>query len=266
MSLINHFKNMARALAVTTCIGLSAAPVLAAPVDANARYVVSLGGVNIANVTIDFKDDGSSYQIDLGAKVSGIGSLVASGTAAAGSSGMSGTTSLSAKGFNLETRTKSDKFNVDVQYASGNATGFQVEPPLVNSIGRIALERKHLRQVTDPIGSFIIKADALTPEICNRRLKVFTGIERYDIAMSFAEAQTATSNRTGYQGPVMLCRLNYIPVSGHFETSEMTNYLASSDRILIWYAPLGTSGYFFPYRVLLGTDAGDLSMVLTSLS
>lgn len=265
MSPINFIKNLSRVLALGTGLAALGTPALAAAVDANARYVVSLAGVNIASVAIDFKDDGSSYKIDLGAQVSGVGTLVSSGTAAAESSGSSGTSSLAANGFNLETRTKTDKFNVDVQYNSGNATGFQVDPPLVNNIGRVALERKHLRQVTDPLGSFIIKADSLSPEICNRRLKVFTGIERYDIAMSFAEAQNATSRRTGYQGPVMLCRLDYIPVSGHFKTSEMTTYLANSDRILIWYAPLQDTGYFIPYRVLLGTDAGDLSMVLTGL-
>lgn len=264
MSPINFLKKAACVLVVGASIAAISTPAIAATVDANARYVVSLAGVNIASVSIDFKDDGSSYAIDLGAKVSGVGSLVTSGTAAAESSGRSGS-GLTALGFNLETRTKTDRFNVDVQYASGNATGFQVDPPLVNSIGRVALERKHLTQVTDPLGSFIIKAGGLSPDICDRRLKVFTGIERYDIAMSFAEAQTATSNRTGYQGPVMLCRLKYIPVSGHFKTSEMTTYLSNSDRILIWYAPLRDTGYFIPYRVLLGTDAGDLSMVLTAL-
>ncbi len=45
----------------------------------------------------------------------------------------------------------------------------------------------------------------------------------------------------------------------------MTDYLAHSDRILVWYAPLGQTGYFIPYRVLMGTSAGDLSVVMTSL-
>ena len=31
-------------------------------------------------------------------------------------------------------------------------------------------------------------------------------------------------------------------------------------------APMGDTGYFVPYRVLLSTGAGDLSLVLTSLS
>lgn len=262
----NRLVRWAKAAATGVAFSLAALSAIAAPVETNARYIVSLAGVNVASVSIDFEDNGSTWEVDLGAKVSGVGTLVASGTAAAGSRGQSGNDSLNASGFTIETHTKSQNFNVAVQYASGNATGFQIDPPLVNNISRVAIERKHLRQVGDPIGSFILKGDALGPELCNRRLKVFTGIERYDIDMRFAQMQTATSNRTGYQGPVALCQLRYIPVSGHFTTSEMTTYLANSDRILIWYAPLGDTGYFIPYRVLLGTSMGDLSMVLTGLS
>ena len=96
-------------------------------------------------------------------------------------------------------------------------------------------------------------------------MHIFTGVERFDIAMSYLADDKATSLRTGYQGPVVQCRVKYMPVSGHFTTSEMTNYLAASDHILIWYAPMGATGYFIPYRVLITTSVGDLSMVLTSL-
>lgn len=236
----------------------------AAGVDARAEYVVSLAGLNVATVSADFSDDGGSYAIDIGAKVSGVGNLVASGTANVDSQGSSSNGRLSARDFNLMTRARGEEFKVDVQYASGNATGFQVHPPAVDA-GRVALERKHLAGVADPIASFVIKANALSPDLCDRRLKVFTGMERYDIQMSFGAMQDATSPRTGYQGPVVLCRLKYIPISGHFTNSEMTEYLANSEKILVWYAPLQESGYYIPYRVLLGTSAGDLSMVLTAL-
>jgi hypothetical protein len=64
---------------------------------------------------------------------------------------------------------------------------------------------------------------------------------------------------------VVLCKVKYKPISGHYTTSELTNSLAQDDRILVWFAPLRDTGYFIPYRVLLTTSMGDLSMVLTSL-
>jgi hypothetical protein len=264
--LSTNLTRWSRTIATGGLCALFALSAHAAPVSTSAKYVVSLGGVNIAKAVIDFNDNGSNYAVDIDADVSGVGSLVASGSAMLESSGNSRGNALAAQGFNFSTRTRAEQFNVDVEYASGNATGFKIEPPLMNHVNRVALERKHLKGVSDPIGAFILKGDALDASLCNRRLKVFTGIERYDIAMSYAASQTATSNRTGYQGPVVLCKMRYIPVSGHFTSSEVTNYLANSDRILVWYAPLKNSGYFIPYRVLLGTTAGDLSMVLTGLN
>src|SRR5690606_14145186 len=117
----------------------------------------------------------------------------------------------------------------------------------------------------DMVAAFVLKGGRLDASLCERRMQIFTGLERFNIAMRFVQEDVATSKRTGYQGPVVLCNIGYTPVSGHFTTSEITNYLADSDRILIWYAPLEAEGYFLPYRVLLTTSMGDLSMVLTEL-
>ncbi len=238
---------------------------LANPVNANARYIVSLGGVNIATVKINLKDDGNNFDLTLGANISGIGTLVASGSASATTTGRSNNSSLTPKVMNISTKAKNKDFSVNVQYSGKNASGFQVDPPLINNIGRIPIERKHLLGVSDPIGSFILKGKKFNEQLCNNNLKIFTGLERFNIKMNYIKQQTATSSKTGYQGPVILCSMNYKPVSGHYKTSGMSTYLANSKRMLIWYAPLKDTSYSIPYRIIIGTSAGDLSMVLTGL-
>jgi hypothetical protein len=116
--------------------------------------------------------------------------------------------------------------------------------------------------MTDFVSSFVLKASALDKSLCDRRMRIFTGVERFNLNMSFVRNEDATSPRTGYQGPVVLCSIKYQPVSGHYQSNEITNYLADESRILIWYMPLGDTGYYIPYRVLLGTSMGDMSMVL----
>ena len=244
---------------------LAIAPAQAAPVAATAKYVVSLGGINIANVSVDLSDDGRNYGLDLSASVAGLGTLVASGTARATSTGRASAPQLQAQEFDLSTRANGENFTVDVSYEGGNVSAFRVEPPLID-IDRVPIERSHLRGVTDALSAFVFKGGSLDRSLCQRRMQVFTGVERFNIAMTFVGDDEATSARTGYQGPVILCNVGYTPISGHFTTSEMTTYLAQSDRILAWYAPLGETGYFIPYRMLLTTTMGDLSMVLTSMS
>ncbi|MBE0577796.1 DUF3108 domain-containing protein [Devosia sp.] len=241
-------------------------PAGAAQVDASASYVLTLGGINVAAMTVDLEDTGSRYTLDLSANVAGLGTLVASGTAKASSVGRSSGASLLAEEFDLETRANGETFTVDVAFAGRDVSAFKVEPPIIDNYDRVPLERRHLTGVGDFLSAFVLKGEGLDKSLCQRQAKVFTGVERFNIAMSYAGDDEATSPRTGYQGPVVLCTVDYDPISGHFTSSEITTYLADSDRIVIWYAPLGETGYFIPYRVLLGTNMGDLSMVLTRMS
>jgi hypothetical protein len=244
---------------------LAVIPARAAEVTANASYVISLGGINIANVSVDLSDNGSRYGLDLSANVAGLGTLVASGTASVTSSGRATSPQLTAEEFDLATRANGETFSVDVSYQGRNVSAFRVDPPLTDNYNRVPIERSHLSNVGDMLASFVFKGGELDAELCRRKMQIFTGVERFNIAMSFAANDEATSPRTGYQGPVVLCNVRYTPISGHFTTSEITSFLADSDRILAWYAPLGETGYFIPYRMLLTTNMGDLSMVLTGM-
>jgi hypothetical protein len=254
------------ALAPLLAFTLLAATPAAAQVAASASYVVTISGVNIAQMDIDLSDTGSRYSLDLSARVSGFGAIVASGTASAQASGALTGSGLVSDSFNLETRANGEQFTVDVDFANRAVTAFKVNPPVLDTWDRIPLERRHLTGVGDFLSAFVLRGRALSGELCNRRAEIFTGVERFTIRMAHAGDDTATSPRTGYQGPVVLCSIDYDPISGHYSESEITNYLADSQRMLVWFAPLGTTGYFIPYRAIVGTGSGDLSMVLTKLS
>jgi hypothetical protein len=232
---------------------------------ATASYVVNLGGTIIATANFKLADTAGAYDLSLNANVTGIASLVAAGTAKAESSGTATGDGLHANTFDLVTHSGGSQFHVQVQYASGDVTAFVVNPPIVNNIDRVPLERKQLTGVNDMMAAFILRGQKLDGSLCNDHAQIFTGIERFDLNFKFAKDDMATSPRTGYQGPVVLCKIEYKPIAGHYTTSELTNSLAQDDRILVWYAPLRDTGYFIPYRVLLTTSMGDLSMVLTSL-
>lgn len=244
---------------------LSCQPAMAAPVEARASYVLTLGGINIAAMNVELQDKEGRYRMDLSANVAGLGTLVASGTAKATSSGRSSGQGLVSDKFDLQTRAQGETFTVDVAFSGRNVTAFQVQPPIIDTYARVPVERRHLSGVGDFLSAFVLKGKGLDKSLCQRRAAIFTGVERFDVAMAYASQDEATSPRTGYQGPVIACTVSYDPVSGHFSDSDITTYLAESGRIIIWYAPLGETGYFIPYRVLLGTNMGDLSMVLTSL-
>jgi hypothetical protein len=249
-------------------LGLSLAmPAQADQLKATAEYSVTMGGTQVANVSVNLSDDGAAYSLDANAKITGLARLVASGSARLQSSGASTGSGLRSQRFDLLTRASGEDFTVAITYASGNVDTFKVDPPIVNNIDRVAIERKQLvGNINDMAAAFVIKGDKLDAGLCDRQLQIFTGVERFNLKLSYAKDDVATSKRTGYQGPVVLCSASYKPISGHYTSSEVTRNLVEKERILIWYAPLGAGGIFIPYRALVTTESGDLSVVLTSLT
>lgn len=232
----------------------------------HASYVVNMGGINAAYINIRFDTDGRDYQLDLTADVAGLAQIIASGSGVVNSTGKISSSGLASERFFLETRAEGERFSLESQYSNGTANRYVVNPPLTENADRVAVSSAHRNGVNDPLAAFIVRGAALNGDLCRREMKIFTGIERFDMKLGFSEMQEATSGRTGYQGPVVLCAMRYVPISGHFRSSEITNYLKDNQRMLIWYMPLKDSGYYIPYRVLIGTNFGDLSMVLTKLN
>lgn len=256
---------LCRATAVTGLAIAALGSAQAGEVKASVKYAITLGGTQIAVANVDLDDTGSSYSLDLDAKISGMAQFVASGSARIESNGVSTDSGLKATDFNMLTRASGQLFRAAVTYANGGVESFMVNPPIVNNIDRVAIERKQLANANDMAAPFIIKGGTLDASLCNRQMQIFTGIERFNLSLRYAKDDVATSKRTGYQGPVVVCAVKYTPISGHYTTSEITTYLANSNRILIWYAPLKDTGYFIPYRALITTEAGDLSVVLTEI-
>jgi hypothetical protein len=233
---------------------LSAGSAGAADLSARAAYTVSL------------TEAAGRYSLKLDAAISGLAQSVLGSGLRASSAGAPTATGLAAAAFDLALRVGETTYSSQVSYAgSGEVTAFKVTPPIVNTIDRVPIERSQLTGVTDMLAAFVLRGPRLDAGLCNRRVQVFSGIERFSVALRYGRADTATSRRTAYQGPVIVCGIDYTPVSGHYTSSEITRLLAAHDNMLIWYAPLRGTGYFIPYRVLINTEAGDLSMVLTEL-
>ena len=163
-------------------------PAAAAEVDAQASYILTLGGINIAAMNVDLNDNGRSYSLDLDANVAGFGAVVASGTAKASSQGASASNGLVSQSFDLQTRAQGEVFTVDVTFAGRDVSSFQVEPPIVDNYDRVPIERNHLSGAGDFLSAFVLKGGALDKSLCQRKVGIFTGVERFNIAMSYAPA------------------------------------------------------------------------------
>ncbi len=159
-----------------------------------------------------------------------------------------------------------DEFTSAVTYASGTVDTFKVAPPIINTIDRIPIERKDLSRATDMMAPFVLRGAGARQEPGHQ---ADADLHRHRALQPVAQVhQGRYSDEQAHRlpGPAGAVLDAHTPISGHYTTSEITTYLETNERMLVWFAPLKQPGYFIPYRALVTTEAGDLSVVLTDLS
>ena len=154
-----------------------------------------------------------------------------------------------------------DKRNDDVRmaFAGGNIKDLSVEPPLGPSPDRIPVTDADRRNVLDPMTSVLNavggSGDPVSPQACARKVSVFDGRMRYDLRSEFKRMETVKAEK-GYQGPVVVCAVYFIPISGYVPQRYAIKYLAALRDAEVWLAPIAGTRVMVPFRFSLPTPIG----------
>ncbi len=224
-----------------------------------ARYSVSLVGLHIGDAAATSLLDRARYRIDLDAKLTGLAAMISNLKLALASTGgwrrgtvapqTYATTSASSK----ETRT------VRMSLDAGTVRALQISPPFDDTVGRVPVTAASKRNILDPSSALLMGVPAgqplVGPAACNRRLPIFDGYMRFDLALSFVGVRQVAVK--GYSGPVSVCSVRYIPIAGHKLDSRSTRFMAENREIEAWLAPVERARVVVPFRVALKTLAGS---------
>lgn len=93
------------------------------------------------------------------------------------------------------------------------------------------------------------------PGTCERTVAVFDGHTRYNLRLAFERLDTVTTDR-GYQGPVVVCSVKFVPVAGYDPKHFLVTYLAAQHDTQIWLAPFAGTRLVVPYRASISTPMG----------
>jgi hypothetical protein len=142
--------------------------------------------------------------------------------------------------------------------SAGNVKDMVVEPPTAPHPDRVPLTEAHRRGIVDPLSAAIIRvpgnSDPVTPEACRRTLPVFDGRMRFDLQLSFKRIEKVQVK--GYQGPVVVCGVQFVPVAGYVPDRPAIKYLAAQQDMEIWLAPIAGTRLVVPYKISLPTPLG----------
>lgn len=240
----------------------------AAPHKVTAKYELLFGGARIARFYFDGDIDGAAYQVKGRARASTFGKLVLDfkgWTSAAGN--VHGAAPVP-KSYELKvvsggTRTTSMQFN------AAGVGKLAIDPPVRGKKSRVPLTGEHRVNVLDPMSAAVlpVPAGALTGDnACARRLPVFTGRERFDLVLSFKRTETIRALKGKGTTTAYVCKVKYEPIAGHRKNRDENEYMAASEDIEIWLAPVPQTRTFMPYRAILPTPVGTVTLALEGMS
>jgi hypothetical protein len=142
---------------------------------------------------------------------------------------------------------------------AGTVKDLVIDPPTTPNPDRIPLTEAHRRGVIDPMSAALIRVsgngDPVSPEACRRTIPVFDGRMRFDLQLSFKRIEKVQAHK-GYQGPVVVCGVQFVPLAGYVPERAAIKYLMAQQDMEIWLAPIAGTRVVVPYRISLQTPLG----------
>ncbi len=257
-----------RILALALLASLATAGQAAAgPVEA--RYGVSLAGLQIGTAVFSGDITPQGYRATLNARLTGLVGVLTTGQGAVQVSGVfSGQRPLSA-GYALSANNSQISRTIQIGMNAGNVTQVAIEPPFEPKADRVPVLEHHRRNVADPVSALLMPVagagELLTPENCNRTIPVFDGVQRFDVTLSSAGARVLNEPKKGYVGHALVCSARYAPIAGH-RPIPATTYMQANRDMSVWLVPVAGSRTLIPWRIQVKTQIGMLVIEAQSVS
>ena len=78
---------------------------------------------------------------------------------------------------------------------------------------------------------------------------------RYDLKLEYKRIETIKVDK-GYQGPVVVCAITFVPIAGYVPDRAAIKYLKAQRNMEVWFAPILGTRVLMPYKVMIPTPVG----------
>lgn len=233
-------------------------------------YSLDLSGIPIASFRFNGAIRGTHYSLAGQGKTVPLVRMIAPFKGFTSSSGAVSGGEVKPAAYSLSYREDDDTIkSVSLQFDDGGVDAVAIAPEKAVSAKAVPLAPGHKQGVIDPMSAamFPIPDGPLTGrKVCNRRLAVFEGRQRFDLGLTFKRRENLTSDAGPDRHPeIYVCAIRYTPIAGHKPDATATRFLKAADGIEIWLAPVRSIGMLIPYRAVLPTPVGVATLTLEKL-
>jgi hypothetical protein len=232
-----------------------------------ARYRMSLAGLELGRASFLLEVGSKGYTASGSARVTGVLQAVSPGKGSAGARGTVERGALSPLSFAMDAESDRKAEAIRLVITANAVKDVMVEPPVSPTKDRVPISDDDKKNVLDPMTAALIlvpgTGDPLSPAACERTLSIFDGRQRYDLGLSYVRTDKVKAEK-GYEGPAIVCRVAYRPVSGHRANRPGVKYMMENKDVYVWLAPVEGTRVLVPFKVSVATMIGTAEMEAVS--
>lgn len=260
------------ALAAALAAALVVQPASAATF--KSRFDISIAGYKIGESSVTAEVTDSSYSLSGEGKASGLSRIITDARGTATATGrMAGERPVPASyGYRWMEGDDDERLAMTIRGNAVSSLTVTPETPKKDpEPDRVVLTDADKRGIIDPVSALIwqVKAPA-DSRSCDRTVPIFDGEQRYDVKLSPKRRDRYDGGDEAYQGPVIVCRIDYTPVAGHRRNKREIRELQENTGMEVWLAPLPEPGsdtvFLVPVRIKIPTRFGVLEIAMDRLS
>ncbi|HEY0568253.1 MAG TPA: DUF3108 domain-containing protein [Xanthobacteraceae bacterium] len=231
-----------------------------------AHYEATLAGIPVGKGSwaIDIADD--QFSAAAAGGTAGLLKAFAGGSGTGAAQGRVVNGALVSTNYSATTTTPKKSEAIRMVLANGTIKEYAIEPEPPVDPDRLPVTDAHRKGVFDPMTGAMIRvpgtADPVAPEACRGGNAVFDGRMRYELKLDFKRMETVKAEK-GYQGPVVVCAVYFVPVSGYIPDRAVIKYLSAQRNIEIAFAPVAGTRILVPFRMSIPTPLGTAVLEAT---
>ena len=239
-------------------LAATASPVLAQG-RLDARYSVTLSGMPVGKGSwvIDIAEN--QFTAAASGATAGLLRVFASGQGSGASRGylVSGNPVPATFAASITSYKKTEEIRMTL--AAGDVKEVAVSPEWPDDPERVPVTEAHFHGVSDPMTGSLIRVpgtgNPLGPQACQRTTPIFDGRMRYNLQFVYKRMEQVKADK-GYEGPVVVCAMYFVPIAGYIPHRPTVKYLASQRDMEVWLAPVAATRVLVPYRISIPTPVG----------
>lgn len=247
------------------CAGHEARAAEPWPAEVQAAYRIQFNGLEIGQVTFNSSVHNRTYAISANAGISALLGIVRWNGVTRASGALAGD-SPKPVGFSFDFQSSSKTGSVRMDFGNGIVKAVDLNPPIPDPPGTVAVQPAHIRGVLDPLSAVMAISRPRDGNPCNQRLPVFDGKVRFDLTFSHkGEVPVGEAAQGGQAEMLRVCRVRVTPIAGHVE-NEKAEELRRTLGIEVAFRAIPSANLFIPHRITIPTFAGNAELVAQTVT